>query len=188
MDKKSLSSLFIGVLIGLVVGLAVVALRPQVPSEVRLSGQTEDSFATTQNLSASGTLNIAGASTLTGEVWFGSSSTITGLVTLGSVSGTASSITGIRCVNQNYDVPSLLAFQTSSVATALSLVGPSSTVALFATLNTATSSVPYLLPIVISSGTATSAVAQVTFTNVNASSTSAINAISGVLTTCAIQQ
>ena len=102
---------FVTLVVGLVVVLGAILLRPQVPS--LLGGTTRSSFGTTGNLYASGTLDIAGSTTL-------NSSTITGAITLptstiGNVGGTSGAVQGFRCVSTNYDPPSLGTGATSSV-------------------------------------------------------------------------
>lgn len=68
---------------GLVVALAVFALQSFTgTTSTALGGQTRSSFATTGDLSASGTINIAGASTLTGAASLGSTLAVTGATTL----------------------------------------------------------------------------------------------------------
>lgn len=111
MKQNIVSSLVSGLVVGLVIlaGWAVLLKKDISP----LGGQTRSSFATTGNLSASGTLDVAGSTTLNSSTFVGNVTLPTS--TFGNVGGTGGAIQGIRCVSQDYDPPSLGTGATSSV-------------------------------------------------------------------------
>jgi len=167
----------VAVLVGLVVGLSVTALRPQ-PSN--LGGTTN-----LDSLTLSGTLTAA-AVTNTGLLTQSGSVTITGDTTIASGTitqltiGTSTTILAKKCTSVIFDPPSLTVGSSFGVDVALSGVSPSSSQILSSAFTTnATTS--YMVTAASASSTN---VANVIITNPSSSLGSTKNPQQGTLNVC----